>query len=316
MNRSFQIGIIIPDMDRRNFLKTSALGAATLGFGAWPLQASSNGTTQLTILHTNDMHSRIDPFPQSDRRNPGMGGMSRRATLVQQIRSEGNEVLLLDAGDVFQGTAYFNFFGGELEYKLMSQMGYDAMTFGNHDFDGGLEGIIKQLPHASFSFINANYQFNDPDLKSVVEPYKIYQKGPLKIGVFGLGIFLEGLVLKELYGGTKYIDPIAVAKEMVEELKKKGCHLIVCLSHLGNSYDTPERVSDEILAKSVDGIDLIIGGHTHTFLPKPLEYQTPNGGKVLVNQVGWAGINLGRIDFFFNKALNKKTIEGQALAIR
>ncbi|MGB0522631.1 MAG: bifunctional metallophosphatase/5'-nucleotidase [Flammeovirgaceae bacterium] len=302
-------------MKRRKFIQTALLGSAALGTGLSPLKLwADTEVLQLTILHTNDMHSRIEPFPENARRNAGMGGMSRRAALIQKIRAEGNQVLLLDAGDIFQGTPYFNFFNGELEFKLMSHMGYDAATLGNHDFDAGLAGFIKQLPHASFQFVNANYTFEEQVLKSAIKPYKIFQKGPLKIGVFGLGIKLDGLVPKNLYGHTKYADPIGTAKEIVQELKRKKCHLIVCLSHLGNKYES-DKVSDEVLAQSVEGIDLIIGGHTHTFMPKPLEYRNPQGRKVLVNQVGWAGVNLGRIDFFFSRQLNVKEVEGKALGI-
>jgi 5'-nucleotidase len=302
-------------MDRRHFLKAMGLAGTAVGLGAWPTWAQAADTLQLTVLHTNDMHSRVDPFPAEASRNAGMGGLARRAALVKQIRAEGNHVLLLDAGDVFQGTAYFNFFGGEVEYKLMTQMGYDATTLGNHDFDAGLDGLAKQLPAAGFDFLSANYRFEQPDLKARVKPYRIFERGPLRIGVFGLGIRLEGLVLENLYGKTQYLDPIGTAKEMVQELRRQGCHLIICLSHLGNAYDDPTRISDKILAESVDGIDLVIGGHTHTFLPKPLEYQSKDGHKVLVNQVGWAGINLGRIDFFFSKGLKKQAAQGQALAI-
>lgn len=302
-------------MERRRFIRTALLGGSALGMGLSPLDLlADSAVTQLTVLHTNDMHSRIEPFPTNAKRNPGMGGMARRAALIQKIREEGNQVLLLDAGDIFQGTPYFNFFGGELEFKLMSQMKYDLATMGNHDFDLGLSGFIKQLPNASFDFVNANYTFEEQVLKSSIKPYRIIQKGPLKVGVFGLGIELDGLVPKNLYGKTKYADPIGTAKEIVQELKKKKCHLIICLSHLGNKYDT-NQVSDEVLAKSIDGIDLIIGGHTHTFLPKPMEYQSPEGAKVLVNQVGWAGVNLGRIDFFFSKQMEVKDAHGQALGI-
>lgn len=312
------MGYEIDTMDRRDFIRASLLGAAGIGLGglsAVPAWGKDSNVVQLTVLHTNDMHSRIDPFPDNAKRHAGMGGMSRRASLIKQIRNEGNEVLLLDAGDVFQGTPYFNFFEGALEFQLMSKMGYDAMTLGNHDFDAGLEGLIKQLPKANFDVINANYEFKNSALKERVKPYRIFDKGPLKIGVFGIGIELDGLVLPSLYGDTVHHDPIETAKEMAQELRSKGCHFVICLSHLGNSYVNPKKTSDEVLAQKVDGVDLILGGHTHTFLPKPLEYQSPDGSKVLVNQVGWAGINLGRIDFFFNKSLKKKASKGMAIKL-
>ncbi len=292
-------------MERRNFLKQTAVATAALYTGL-PASAFalSGAAERITILHTNDMHSRIDPFPTTDRRNADRGGMARRASLVQQIRQEAEHVLLLDAGDIFQGTPYFNFFGGELEFKLMSQMGYDAATMGNHDFDAGIPGFIKQLPHAQFPFLVANYTFENEVLRKAIAPYKIFKKGKIRVGVFGLGIELEGLVADDLYEGTRYLDPVGVAREMVEELTRQRCDLIVCLSHLGNQYDG-DKVSDHSLAAQVAGIDLIIGGHTHTFMDAPSVVQSPEGHQTIIHQVGFAGLRLGRIDFTFEKG--KKT---------
>jgi 5'-nucleotidase len=242
------------------------------------------------------MHSRIDPFPTDAGEYAGLGGMARRAQLIKQIRSETNQVLLLDAGDIFQGTPYFNLFGGELEFKLMSQMKYDAATLGNHDFDNGLDGLQKQLPHASFSLIISNYDFSGTSLNNLFTPYQVFQKGSIKVGIFGLGIELDGLVAEKLYGATRYLDPVAVAREMVQQLKEQGCHLIICLSHLGYEYESA-KISDRKLAEKVSGIDLIIGGHTHTFLPEPQLVTNTNGHSTLINQVGFGGIHLGRIDY-------------------
>ena len=122
--------------------------------------------------------------------------MAQRAGLINSIREKEDHVLLLDAGDIFQGTPYFNFYGGELEFKLMSTMKYDAATLGNHDFDNGLIGLKKQLPFAKFPFLIANYDFSKTILKDKFNPYKIFNKGGIKIGVFGIGIELEGLVPK------------------------------------------------------------------------------------------------------------------------
>jgi 5'-nucleotidase len=259
------------------------------------------------------MHSRIEPFPANAGRNAGLGGMARRAALIKKIRSESENVLLLDSGDIFQGTPYFNFFGGELEFKLMSQMGYDVATLGNHDFDNGLEGLDKMLPNAQFDFVNANYDFSKTILKDRFQPYKIINKGAIKIGIFGLGIELQGLVPDKLYAETVYNDPIANAKEMVEELKAQGCHYIICLSHLGFKYDS-EKLDDHKLAEAVSGIDLILGGHTHTFLDEPIWYENKQGHKTMINQVGWAGINLGRIDVTFG-AKNTKQIASGVLPV-
>jgi 5'-nucleotidase len=169
-----------------------ASGSALLAAGSFPVEALAGGElTRLTILHTNDMHSRIDPFPETDKRYAGMGGVSQRAALVKAIRAENEHVLLLDSGDIFQGTPYFNFYGGEVEFKAMSAMGYDAATMGNHDFDAGLEGFNLQLPHADFPFLVANYDFSDTLLNKKIKKYKVFKRGPLKIGVFGLGIELD-----------------------------------------------------------------------------------------------------------------------------
>ncbi len=286
-------------MRRRQFIQQVALGSAAVIIPSAPLWASAE-QQKLTILHTNDMHSRIDPFPNDGGRFAGMGGMARRAQIVKQIRASEKNVLLLDAGDIFQGTPYFNLFEGELEFKLMSQMKYDASTLGNHDFDNGLAGLEKQLPHAEFPFIIANYDFNGTSLNGRFNPYKIFQMEDIKVGVFGLGIELKGLVNEKLYGATRYLDPLGVAREMVEELRAQECHLIICLSHLGYQY-TSDKVSDVVLASEVSGIDLVIGGHTHTFLEEPTMITNKEGYQVIVNQVGFAGINLGRIDFNITK---------------
>ncbi len=286
-------------MRRRKFIQQVALGSTAALIPSASLWASTEHQ-KLTILHTNDMHSRIDPFPNDGGRFAGMGGMARRAQIIKQIRASEKNVLLLDAGDIFQGTPYFNLFEGELEFKLMSQMKYDASTLGNHDFDNGLAGLEKQLPHAEFPFVIANYDFNGTSLNGRFNPYKIFQIEDIKVGVFGLGIELQGLVNEKLYGATRYLDPLGVAREMVEELRAQECHLIICLSHLGYQY-TSDRVSDVVLASEVSGIDLIIGGHTHTFLEHPTMITGKEGYQVIVNQVGFGGINLGRIDFTITK---------------
>src|SRR6476620_8616292 len=302
-------------MKRRDFLKNTLAGAAGLSLLGLPFSGEAKAKKKkLVILHTNDMHSRIDPFPNDGRANGGMGGMARRAALIKQIRSQEKNILLLDSGDVFQGTPYFNFFGGELEYKLMSQMGYDATTLGNHDFDNGLNGLVKQMPNASFAFLNANYDLSNTILKDKIQPYKIFEKDELKIGVFGLGIDLKGLVGEDMYGNTVYLDPVAKAKEMVKVLKEQECNLIICLSHLGYKYDT-DKIDDRKLAAQVGGIDLILGGHTHTLLPKPDAIISPGGKETLINQVGWAGLHLGRIDFEFSASGKKKGYAATTLPV-
>lgn len=286
-------------MKRRDFIKKLGLGGIVLGASALPLEILAGGRQEdflkLTILHTNDTHSRIDPFPAGSK-YAGLGGMAKRALLVEKIRKEEEHVLLLDAGDTFQGTPYFNMYGGELEFKLMSAMGYDATTLGNHDFDAGVDGLIKQLPFANFPFLNANYNFDDSPLGDHVKPYKVFEKDLIKIGVFGVGIELAGLVPDKLYGNVKYEDPIEAANTTALVLKEElDCDLVICLSHLGLSYKS-KKVSDLILAQSTTNVDIIIGGHTHTFMDKPMIVNNLNDQPVVVNQVGWAGINLGRLD--------------------
>lgn len=285
---------------RRDFIRQTIY---LVGYGALantPVKVfASQPTKSLCILHTNDWHSRIEPFPDFDRNFGGQGGALGRAALIRKIRRQEGEILLLDSGDIFQGTPYFNFYGGELEYKLMSAMGYDCTTLGNHDFDAGIEGLVKQMPHASFSFVNGNYDFSGTALEGIIQPYQIFRKNGIRIGVFGLGIELSGLVPDKLYGSIRYHDPILAANRIATELKKKKkCDLVVCLSHLGYKYNNG-KVSDEKLAAMTSNIDLILGGHTHTFLPEPVEYLNKDRQKVLVNQVGWAGLQVGQIKYTF-----------------
>lgn len=291
-------------MNRRKFIKKTSAATAFIGLGSLSLQSFQTPSTKhITILHTNDVHSRIEPFPSNDKHFANLGGFERRATLISSIRKENSNTLLLDAGDIFQGTPYFNFYGGELEFKLMSLLKYDAATIGNHDFDNSVDGLYKQLPHAKFDFLSANYDFKNTVLDTHVKPYKVYEKDGIKIGIFGLGIELNGLVDKRMYKETKYNDPIAVAQDISRILnEKEKCDLVICLSHLGYNYKrNPDKISDLKLASLTKGIDLIIGGHTHTFLTKPTISKNMEGKNVLINQVGWAGINLGRIDFYFDK---------------
>lgn len=295
-------------MKRRNFIKQLG-GAAALSMvdGLVLPTLATNHKRHITILHTNDTHSHIEPFDADHSRNPNRGGVARRATLIEKIRKENKNTLLLDAGDIFQGTPYFNYFGGELEFKLMSMLKYDVATIGNHDFDNSIEGLYKQLPNAKFDFVSANYDFKNTVLDTHVKPYKIIVKDGIKIGIFGLGIELEGLVGKKMYKETGYLDPVEISQDITKKLKnEENCDLIICLSHLGYYYkNNPNKISDLNLAKATKDIDLIIGGHTHTFLPKPTLVKNLDDKNILVNQVGAYGINLGRIDFYFDENNNK-----------
>jgi len=288
------------EINRRKFLIQSGAAAGLLALSQFPFEAFAKGDIKrITILHTNDQHSRIEPFEMDGGKYQGQGGFANRASVISKVRSEEKNVLLLDSGDIWQGTPYFNMYKGSLEFKLMSEMRYDASTLGNHDFDLGMEGFAKQLPLANFPFLCANYDFKNTPLKDKTQPYKIFNVDGIKVGVFGLGIELQGLVPKSLYGETVYEDPIATANKIAAQLRNDyKCDLVICLSHLGYKYPN-KKVSDIDLALNGSNIDLILGAHTHTFLPYPEEYKNAVGKKVIVNQVGWAGILLGRLDFYF-----------------
>lgn len=293
---------------RRDFLQKTLLagGLLTLSQAKAESLFKNGELTKISILHTNDVHSHIDPFEDNDPKYPGLGGIEKRATLINKLRAENPNTLLLDAGDIFQGTPYFNMYGGELELKLMSKLRYDASTMGNHDFDNGLDGFMKVKHFAKFPFICSNYDFSDTILKDQTIPYKIFYRGGVKIGIFGVGVELAGLVDKRLYGNTVYNEPIDVANKYANLLKnEENCALVICLSHLGYEYQD-DKVSDTVLAKKTENIDLIIGGHTHTFLDKAVEFKNLKGKTVLVNQVGWAGIRLGKVDFYFDKVSKKQ----------
>lgn len=295
-------------MNRKDFVKHSVVTAAGISVVPSLLSFSKGNldTNKLVILHTNDTHSNIDTFDANHAKYPNRGGVSRRFEIIQKIRSEEENVLLLDAGDIFQGTPYFNKFGGVLEMKLMQEMKYDAATMGNHDFDGGMDGFKKAKAHVDFPFLCSNYNFSDTILNGETKEYQVFSKGKFKVGVFGVGVELDGLVSKELYKDTQYNDPIKAANRVAGILKNENnCDVVICLSHLGYSYES-KKVSDRVLAASTSNIDLIIGGHTHTFLDKPVEIENLNGEIVLVNQVGWAGLSLGRIDFYKEKKSAKK----------
>ncbi|MCK5824679.1 MAG: metallophosphatase [Ichthyobacteriaceae bacterium] len=291
---------------RRNFLKVTGTTSAVVVFGVLPIDLlGKDKTKKLTILHTNDTHSRLEPFPADHPKLAGKAGMAKRAKLVEDIRKVEKDVLLLDAGDVSQGTPYFNFYKGELNYKLMSMLKYDASTLGNHEFDNGLDGIKNSLKFATFPLLNCNYNFKGTVLEGVIKPYKIFNKSGIKIGIFGVGVELDGLVDPKNYEGAEYQNPIIKANEIANILKEKEkCNVVILLSHLGYKFKD-NRVSDVVLAAETSNIDLIIGGHTHTFMDKPDVMKNKSAKDVTITQAGYGGIKLGRIDLYFNE--NKKT---------
>ena len=293
--------------NRRIFVKKIVLASISIPLlNSFSFLNKKTRSRKITILHTNDMHSHIDSFPVNHSKHPGMGGMRRVASLVKKIRNEEKNVILIDAGDVFQGTPYFNKYKGSLELKIMSSMGYIASTMGNHDFDNGINGFKEVLHHANFPFICSNYEFSDSEMREKTRKYLVKDVDGIKIGFFGLGIELEGLVGKDYYGDTKYLDPIDTSNYWTNYLKnKEKCDLVICISHLGHEYES-DKISDLKLARLSKNIDVIIGGHTHTFLEKPKLIKNTENKNVIVNQAGWGALALGRIDLEFSKK-NRKT---------
>lgn len=288
---------------RRRFLKKVAGATAGLTLTGIPDDLLAHeDLVRVSILHTNDIHCHIDPFPETDPPSyAGKGGLARLSALIKKIKNETKNILLVDAGDMFQGTPYFNFYQGELILKVMSQMGYEASTIGNHEFDNGLEGIEASLGFAHFPLICSNYDFSQTILRDRFPAYKIFNKQGIKIGVYGLGIELAGLVQKKSYAETRYLAPVETALKMESFLKnEKHCDLVICLSHMGLKY-RDNKISDTLLAAETKFTDLIIGGHTHSYLKEPLQLKNANGDRIIVNQAGWAGLILGRIDFILDK---------------
>lgn len=298
---------------RRGFLKTSLAGGVVLtsprsmlqlfSSPVWssisaPLLAVGPGERLITILHTNDTHSQIDPLPANDPLFPDKGGVARRATLVKRIRQQNPKTLLIDAGDVFQGTPYFNFYKGEVEYKSMSLIGYDVVTLGNHDFDNGVDALAAAMKFANFDFVSSNYDVSGTPLQSRVKPYVVRVLGGIRVGLFGMGVSPTNLITPENFKGVKYNDPVAAAREVVKVLRgRERCTLVVGMSHLGY-YENPRDggIGDSQVAAQVDGIDFIASGHTHTFMTAPVVTKQPQGGKTIIFQVGRSGIYVGRVD--------------------
>lgn len=263
------------------FLLTLALG--------FSLSIGAQDTKELIILQTSDVHSRIEPVNQKGDRNYDEGGFVRRATFLDEFRKEHKNVLLFDCGDISQGTPYYNMFQGEVEIKLMNVMKYDAMTIGNHEFDFDIDNMARIFKMADFPVVCANYNLEATELKDIVKPYVILERFGLKIGVFGLGAKPEGLIQANKCEGVVYKDPIRVSNEVAALLKGKGCDLVICLSHLGIQKDK------DLVAKTRN-IDVILGGHSHTFMKGPQNYQNMDGKEVPLMHSGKSGVRVGRLD--------------------
>lgn len=251
---------------------------------------------KLVILHTNDTHSQIYPFNQNlkDTLKAGRAGAVRRVNLIkEERRANPKNLLLLDSGDFSQGSPYYTMFKGDVEIGLMNLMGYDAATIGNHEFDFGLDNMARLFRMAKFPIVCANYDFTGTVCEDVVKPYTIIRRDGVKVGIFGLSPKMEGLVTGANCVGVRFLDPITAAQQMVDVLRnREKCDVVVCLSHLG--YETGDDFSDEILAAKISGIDIILGGHTHTYLEKPVEVKNAKGVGVPVNQNGKSGIFISK----------------------
>ncbi len=255
---------------------------------------------QLHIFHTNDTHSRIEPTPKDAPKLADRAGYVRRNTFIKKMRAQYPDLLLFDSGDYWQGTPYFNIFKGEVELKLMQEAGYDAVALGNHEFDFGLENIKEQFAKVNIPLLCANYDFTGTVLEGVVKPYIILKRKGLKIGVFALAPNPDGLIQKSKYKGVRYIDPIKVAQETADFLRHAGqCDMVVCLSHLG--FNEPNVMGDKKLVHETNGIDLVLGGHSHTFLAKPVLVKNKDGVEIPVSQMGKMGASVGTITVTLDK---------------
>ena len=259
---------------------------------------TANAQKEIVILHVNDFHSQIEPMRIG--RTAGLGGAHRIAEYIEQVRKENKNVLLLDAGDYSQGTPYFTIFKGDLETQILNTVKVDVACLGNHEFDNGIDEIARRLKKSKFKTVCANYDFSGTPLKRQVEPYVIERIGGVKIGIIGLLADLSDLVMRETSSAIKFLDPIEITNKWAKYLKEeKDCDIVIALSHLGYSAPSDED-SDITLAKGTRNVDLIIGGHTHTFLKEEKIFENLDGKDVVVVQVGAKGEYVGRFDLTVN----------------
>lgn len=257
--------------------------------------AAAQSTKEIYLFHTNDMHSRIEPFPENyqDTLLAGKAGMVRRATFISQQREIHPDLLLFDCGDFSQGTPYYNIYKGEVEISMMNEMRYDAGTIGNHEFDFGLENMARLFRLAEFPIVCANYDVTGTVLEGLVKEYVVLHRDGIKIGVFGLGAELEGLVAKASYGDVKFEDPVSEAQRIADLLKmQEKCDLVICLSHLGWKG---EPYSDVELIENTCNIDVVLGGHSHSYFEKPEYYKNLDGVEVPLQQMGKHAAFIGKM---------------------
>ena len=261
----------------------------TLIFVVAALLAACSKPDHLTILHTNDTHSQVEPNAKN------LGGYARRMGKIEQERKADPNLLLVDAGDFSQGSPFFNFFRGRVDLDAMNRMGYDCGTLGNHEFDNGLDTLAAVLKNAQFPIVCANYDFTGTALENRIKPFTIVNKGGLKIGIFGLGCDPKGIISDKNFAPAKYLAPYPeLAQAMVDTLRAQNCDVVICLSHMGTFGKAPEDFSDVGLAHSTRGIDVIIGGHTHELHVNHFE---PNldGDSIPIAQMTKSGVYLGKI---------------------
>ena len=256
---------------------------------------SAKGTKKITVLHTSDTHSCILPLNKSlaDTLLADRGGFLRRIAMLKQERQKEPNLMLFDCGDLSQGSSYYTMFKGDVEVELMNRMHYDAATIGNHEFDFGLDNMIRLFKMAEFPIVCSNYDFGDTELKDIVKPYIVLKRQGVKIGVFALCPPLEGLVSAKNYGPLKFLDPVEVTTRMVDVLRRQEkCDVVICLSHLG--WEVSEYPDDKFISQT-SGIDLVLGGHSHTYL-KTLGYVTDKEGRqVPVDHEGKHAVFVGKM---------------------
>lgn len=261
---------------------------------------SASAGTPLVILHTNDTHSQLEPYTLKDDKQ-GDAGIVRRESLIRSVRSEEPNVLVFESGDFVQGTPFFNYFKGEAEVALMNYLKLDAVTLGNHEFDNGMANLATMLKKADFPVVCTNYDLSHTVLKNVVKSWLIVRRGDLRIGIVGANINPEGLIMRTNFQGGVYLDPILTVEARAAWLKEnKKCDIVICLSHLGYKNENG-KPDDLMLAEQSKNIDVILGGHTHTFLETPTLRRNMNGDTVIINQVGKGGFFMGRIDLSVGK---------------
>lgn len=278
-------------------MKTTARTLCLALFTVAAMSAGAKGDKEITILHTNDSHSCVLPLSShlSDTLVAGRGGYLRRVCMIKAERAKDPKLLLLDSGDFSQGSPFYTLYKGDVEVGLMNMMGYDACTIGNHEFDFGLENMARLFRMCRFPIVCANYDFTGTPVEGLVKPYTIIKRNGIKIGIFGISPQLEGLVAANNYEGVEYLDPIETAKKMVNVLKKeKKCDLVICLSHMG--WDMGEYVGDEKVIAETSGIDIVLGGHSHSYFEN-LKYVNNLDGKAIpVDQNGKHAIFVGKIN--------------------